>query len=401
MSISIFLSTVSDEFRVYRDRLRADLTRHNVEVKVQEDFKDLGGDTLDRLDVYIGHCDAVVHLVGEMTGSAASAREVAALLRKYPDIATALPPLGEALRRGEAISYTQWEAWLALYHGVVLLTATAETAAPRGPAFVATEGSRGAQATHLRRLAQVRRYPACRFENAADLATYVAYSAILDLLVKEYAEAEATAQARDVAEGFIREMAERVAADPHLDLDGMKAAVRTAVDIYVAEIAGGRMQTSLGDIVDRALATARGLAVEGKSRLARASLRRAVDGLRREEVERRAVHRERVKALFGLERDIALAAYDGRAAAEAILAMADELGGGREGCAQGGDNSRRRQVARVRRAAWQRCSSDRGDCSSPCNTVTGGYFRRGGARLEQPWKCAGCHGRAGERDGAA
>jgi hypothetical protein len=55
MSVRVFLSTVSDEFRAYRDQLRADLTRHNVEVKVQEDFKDLGGDTLD---VYAAHCDA-------------------------------------------------------------------------------------------------------------------------------------------------------------------------------------------------------------------------------------------------------------------------------------------------------------------------------------------------------
>ena len=69
MSISIFLSTVSDEFCAYRDQLRSDLTRHNVEVKVQEDFKALGGDTLDKLDVYIAHCDAVVHLAGDMTGS--------------------------------------------------------------------------------------------------------------------------------------------------------------------------------------------------------------------------------------------------------------------------------------------------------------------------------------------
>ncbi len=66
MSISVFLSTVSDEFRAYRDLLRGDLTRHNVAVKVQEDFKDLGGLTLDKLDVYIAHCDAVVHLIGDM-----------------------------------------------------------------------------------------------------------------------------------------------------------------------------------------------------------------------------------------------------------------------------------------------------------------------------------------------
>ena len=55
MSVSIFLSTVSDEFRSYPDLLRSDLTRHNVEMKVKEDFKDLGGNTLGKLDVYIAH----------------------------------------------------------------------------------------------------------------------------------------------------------------------------------------------------------------------------------------------------------------------------------------------------------------------------------------------------------
>ena len=50
MVVRIFLSTVSDEFRAYRDQLRGDLTRHNVEVKVQEDFKDSGTVTLDMVD---------------------------------------------------------------------------------------------------------------------------------------------------------------------------------------------------------------------------------------------------------------------------------------------------------------------------------------------------------------
>jgi hypothetical protein len=40
-TIRVFLSAVSDEFRAYRDLLGSDLTRQNVEVKVQEDFKDL------------------------------------------------------------------------------------------------------------------------------------------------------------------------------------------------------------------------------------------------------------------------------------------------------------------------------------------------------------------------
>jgi len=47
---------------------------------VQEDFKDLGGDMLDKLDVYIAHCDAVVHLVGDMTGAYPGERELRVLL---------------------------------------------------------------------------------------------------------------------------------------------------------------------------------------------------------------------------------------------------------------------------------------------------------------------------------
>ncbi len=53
MSVQIFLSAVSDEFRDYREQLRHDLTRPNVDVKVQEDFNDLGTVTLDKLDTYI------------------------------------------------------------------------------------------------------------------------------------------------------------------------------------------------------------------------------------------------------------------------------------------------------------------------------------------------------------
>jgi hypothetical protein len=116
VSVRIFLSTVSDEFRDYRDQLRHDLTRHNVEVKVQEDFKDLGSVTLDKLDVYIAACDAVVHLVGDMTGALAKAESTRAIVGKYDDLMNRLPPLRQPLENRLDISYTQWEAWLALYH---------------------------------------------------------------------------------------------------------------------------------------------------------------------------------------------------------------------------------------------------------------------------------------------
>src|SRR4051812_41142327 len=162
-SVKIFLSTVSDELRSYRDQLRSDLTRHNVEVKVQEDFKDYGGVALDKLDLYISHCDAVVHLIGDMTGANANSASVQAIRTKYPDLAGKLPPLGTALDEGTAISYTQWEAWLALYHSKVLLIAKADEAAPRGPNYAPTGASRTTQQAHLARLQAVGRYPGCTF----------------------------------------------------------------------------------------------------------------------------------------------------------------------------------------------------------------------------------------------
>ena len=44
--LKLFLSTVSAEFRSYREWLRHGLTRPNVEVKVQEDFIVSGNETL-------------------------------------------------------------------------------------------------------------------------------------------------------------------------------------------------------------------------------------------------------------------------------------------------------------------------------------------------------------------
>jgi hypothetical protein len=185
MSIKIFLSTVSDEFRDYRDQLRSDLTRHNVEVKVQENFKDSGSVTLDKLDLYINTCDAVVHLVGDMTGADAKPASTATIIAKYPDIAEKLPPLREPLEQGLGISYTQWEAWLALYHGKALLIAKADDDAPRGPNYNPTDISRAAQQMHLQRLSDIERYPGFTFSSPDNLAKQIAYTTILDLLAKD------------------------------------------------------------------------------------------------------------------------------------------------------------------------------------------------------------------------
>jgi hypothetical protein len=167
VSVKIFVSCVSDEFGAYRDRLRTDLTRHNVEVKVQEDFKDYGVPTVVNDDVYIGASDAVIHVVGDMTGAIAQPALTEAILTKYPDITERLPQLRELLELGEDISCTQWEAWLALYHGKPLLIAqVSEDAEQRGPNFAPTAASRAAQRSHLDQLQTVERYPGCTFAQA-------------------------------------------------------------------------------------------------------------------------------------------------------------------------------------------------------------------------------------------
>ena len=80
-SVKLLVSCVSGEFGDYRDALRRAITRPNVEVKIQEDFKALGSDTLKMLEDYIGQCEAVVHFVGDMVGSTPASSGVDELLR--------------------------------------------------------------------------------------------------------------------------------------------------------------------------------------------------------------------------------------------------------------------------------------------------------------------------------
>jgi hypothetical protein len=70
------------------------------------------------------------------------------------------------------------------------------------------------------------------------------------------------------------------------------------------------------------------LLVDGdKSGLARATLRKAAEPKRREEEERRERYVAGVTALYNRERDIALAAYDGESAVEAIVGLAEAIHG--------------------------------------------------------------------------
>jgi hypothetical protein len=162
---------------------------------------------------------------------------------------------------------------------------------------MATDASRAAQAEHLVRLKEMERYPGCTFISPDNLANRIWAS-----------------------EGFIKEMAKRIAGDKGLDFDAMKQAVLNAIEIYEKEIAGQPVETNLDDVVGRALTRAKEQVDRGQSRLARATLRRAAEE-----------SRERFFAgqtlLYNREGDIALASYDGEAAAEAIVALAETIHG--------------------------------------------------------------------------
>ena len=184
-SVQLFLSTVSDEFRSYRDHLRHALDRPDVTVKVQEDFIVSGTPTLEMLDAYIRHCDGVIHLVGDMTGSPARAQSLAAIQERYPDLGEKLKPIGECLQPGgPSLSYTQWEAWLALLHGRKLFIATPDAQAPRDGKHVQDPAQIQAQQDHLARLRGMERYPGVTFTSADHLAWNVLRSYILDGLVE-------------------------------------------------------------------------------------------------------------------------------------------------------------------------------------------------------------------------
>ena len=181
--VQLFLSTVSAEFLNYRERLRHLLTRPDVEVKVQEDFIVTGNETLEMLDTYIQGCDGVIHLVGDMTGAMAKPQSVEAIATRYPELASRLPLAVFLGPDGPWLSYTQWEAWLALWHGKKLYIATPGDGAPRDEKYQCDPEQQALQLAHLARLRSVARYPAKSFSRHDELAAVVLRSFVLDLLV--------------------------------------------------------------------------------------------------------------------------------------------------------------------------------------------------------------------------
>jgi tetratricopeptide (TPR) repeat protein len=155
----LFLSAVSSEFELYRRLLMNDLKRPTLDVAVQEDFVVTGGSTLQKLDDYIKACDGIVHLIGKATGAAPEPIAVRKFLEQYPDFAAKLPALADSLKEPDpGFSYTQWEAYLAIYHvrPVFIYRPTdfelKECQCPREARFVHDPVQEKSQEAHYRRI---------------------------------------------------------------------------------------------------------------------------------------------------------------------------------------------------------------------------------------------------------
>ncbi len=195
MSIDIFISAVSDEFGLYREFLRGQLTRPNVSVKVQEDFIPAGTETVDKLDVYIRECAAVIHLAGDMTGSSAKPESLHILRARYGDLSNRLVPIEASLDFGEPpLSYTQWEAYLAVYHGKPLVIAVPEPGTKRDTRYRVEAEQQASQHAHLERLHDLGRHVEIRFNDENQLGLQIFRSSILDLLASAGIPANAIAE---------------------------------------------------------------------------------------------------------------------------------------------------------------------------------------------------------------
>ncbi len=187
--VKLFLSCVSDEFGEDRDELRRALTRPNVEIKIQEEFQAMGGDTLALLEAYVESCDVVVHFIGDMSGSTPKPSSVDDLLKRRPELAARLAEKGMDRAALGRLTYTQWEAWLAIGFNKDgakknLVIVTPGFGVKRGAKFAPSDVTRGSQADHLARLQGIDFYPAKPFASADNLVARVFGSAVLDALKK-------------------------------------------------------------------------------------------------------------------------------------------------------------------------------------------------------------------------
>jgi hypothetical protein len=185
-TVNIFISAVSDEFASYRKALVEFVDRKGVRIEEQDGFIQNGYPILTLLNEYISTCDAVIHLAGDRTGKPdkhgiPDKANLDALLDVVPDI---LNRLGLSEQDLTTISYTQWEALLALYHRKRLWVTTPVASAPRDTLLAdasIADLQKSMQQKHLERLKSLGKRSDFTFESAHHLVAHV-YRVLYDIL---------------------------------------------------------------------------------------------------------------------------------------------------------------------------------------------------------------------------
>ena len=136
------------------------------------------------LQEYIEQCEAVVHFAGDMDGSTPHPSSVDDLLARRPDLEARLASKNMARDALGTLSYTQWEAWLAIAQDRDLFIVAPADGVARGPKYVVTDASCKAQRRHLDQLRAINRYPAPAFTSADNLVAQIVTSALIKALVK-------------------------------------------------------------------------------------------------------------------------------------------------------------------------------------------------------------------------
>ena len=143
-----------------------------MEVRIQEELRTGGGSLLDKLEEEILQCSCVVHLIGESVGQSAKPQEVRAIFDRNPGMQQMLQEASsDLLLPLPQLSYTQWEAYIAIFNRIKCLTYIADSDSNRELNWVASDQDRVAQQKHLARLKSMGKDRALRtFADAREIA---------------------------------------------------------------------------------------------------------------------------------------------------------------------------------------------------------------------------------------
>ena len=115
---------------------------NRVHVRSQETLPERGVRTLQKLEEEIAASNMVIHVIGAKCGSCPHPSQVQDLISRHPDFSDKFPEVISAIQNEKAkITFTQWEAWLALFLEKRLL-----------PYVLTDRELDDSQAAHLKRL---------------------------------------------------------------------------------------------------------------------------------------------------------------------------------------------------------------------------------------------------------